>query len=93
MEAAMSVTPEDAREMIEDVFDFDHVGDEMTALRRDLGSVAAKEQLIDRLTRAAAEEEDDASEETRTLLLGAARERVERFIKGVSYSQSGCSKS
>ncbi|OPY01949.1 MAG: hypothetical protein A4E61_01477 [Syntrophorhabdus sp. PtaB.Bin184] len=89
----MSMTREDAREMIEDVFDFDHVGDAMTALRRDLGSSAAKEELVDRLTKCALEEGDDVSGETRAVLLDAARERVERFIKGASYSQSGCSKS
>ncbi len=89
----MSMTREDAREMIEDVFDFDHVGYAMTALRRDLGSSAAKEELVDRLTKCALEEGDDVSGETRAVLLDAARERVERFIKGASYSQSGCSKS
>lgn len=88
----MSVTPEDAREMIEDVFDFDHVGDAMTALRRDLRSAAAKEELVSQLTERALEEGDDISGETRAVLLSAARERVERFIKGASYSQSGCSK-
>ncbi len=89
----MAVTPEDAREMIEDVFDFDHVGDAMTALRRDLGSAAAKEELVGQLTKCALEEGDDTSGEARAVLLSAARERVERFIKGASYSQSGCSRS
>lgn len=88
----MAVTLEEARETIEDVFDFDHVGDAMSALRRDLNSKEARETLVDALTRCAAEESDDGSPESGAVFKTAAEARVDQFVKGAKYSQSGCSK-
>ncbi len=88
----MAVTIEYAKEMVEDVFDFDHVGEAMVALRNALESEEAKRNLINELTVCAAQEADDSSDESRTVFESAADARVEQFIKGARYSQSGCSK-
>lgn len=88
----MPVTIEEAREAIEDVFDFDHVGDTMSTLRRDLDSKEAREALVNALTRCAVDESDDSSPENTSVFRCAAEARVELFIKGAKYSQSGCSK-
>lgn len=88
----MAVTIEYAKEMVEDVFDFDHVGEAMFALRNALESEEAKQNLINELTMSAAQEADDSSDESRAVFKSAAEARVEQFIKGARYSQSGCSK-
>ena len=88
----MGVTIEYAKEMVEDVFDFDHVGEAMFALRNALESEEAKQNLINELTMSAAQEADDSSDESRAVFKSAAEARVEQFIKGARYSQSGCSK-
>jgi hypothetical protein len=88
----MTVTMEEAREVIEDVFDFDHVGDAMSAVRCNLESKEAQEHLVRELTRCAVEESDDCSSEGAEAFRSAAQSRVEQFVKGAKYSQSGCSK-
>jgi hypothetical protein len=92
MEDNMAVSIEEAREIVEDVFDFDHVGEVMSALRRDLESKAAREDLVNELTRCAVEEADDNSDDSMAVFKSAAEARVEQFIEGSRYSQSGCSK-
>jgi len=88
----MTVTVEEAKELIEDVFDFDHVGEAMSALRRDLGSNAAKQDLVNELAKCAAQEAGDDSDESTAVFKSVAEARVERFVNGARYSQSGCSK-
>lgn len=88
----MGITMEEAREIIEDVFDFDHVGDAMSAVRCDLESGKAQEHLASELARCAVEESGDGSPESLEVFRAAAQSRVEQFVKGAKYSQSGCSK-
>lgn len=87
----MAMSTEDVKELIESVFDFDHVGDAMLALRKNLDSAEAKAELTKELIRAAMETLEDASPENRDVVVPAAAARVEQFIKGSKYSQSGCS--
>jgi hypothetical protein len=87
----MAMSAEDAKELIESVFDFDHVGDAMMVVRKNLDSPQAQTDLINDLIRAASEEIEDNSPENRAVVESAAKERVEQFIKGSKYSQSGCS--
>ncbi len=88
---AMAIGSEEAAELIESVFDFDHVGDAMFAVRKNLDSAEAQETLVRELIKAAAEDADDTSPETIETLTAAAKARVERFVKGSKFSQSGCS--
>ncbi len=87
----MAMNEEDVKELIESVFDFDHVGDAMLALRKNLDSAEAKAELTKELIRAAMEAVEDASAENRDIVASGATARVEQFIKGSKYSQSGCS--
>ncbi len=87
----MALNHEDAQELIESVFDFDHVGDTMLALRKNLDSAEAQANLIADLIRAASEEVGDNSPENREIIASAAKARVAQFIKGSKFSQSGCS--
>ncbi len=88
----MGFTTEEAREIIEDVFDFDHVGEAMSAVRCDLESKQARERLVEELTKCAVEESGDGSAESLETFRSVALSRVEQFVKGAKYSQSGCSK-
>lgn len=87
----MAMTIDEAREIVESVFDFDHVGDAMFAVRGDLDSKEAQENLVEEIVRCAAEEVDDGSPEDADIIAAAAKERVEKFVKGSKFSQSGCS--
>jgi len=87
----MAITTEEARELVESVFDFDHVGSEMLAVRKNFDSKEAQEALVEELSRVAAEELKDTSEENMTVITAAARARVGEFVKGAKFSQSGCS--
>ncbi len=87
----MAMSIEDVKELIESVFDFDHVGDAMLALRKNLDSAEAEADLTKELIGAATEELEDDSPENREIVASAAAARVEQFIKGSKYSQSGCS--
>ena len=87
----MALTIEEARETVESVFDFDHVGDAMFAVRKNLDSAEAQETLVKELIKAAADEAVDSSPETTEALTAAAKARVEQFVKGSKFSQSGCS--
>jgi transcriptional regulatory protein LevR len=87
----MAISTDDVKELIESVFDFDHVGDAMLALRKNLDSAEAKADLTKELIRAASEEVEDNSPENQAVIESAAKARVEQFIKGSKYSQSGCS--
>jgi uncharacterized protein (DUF3084 family) len=87
----MVVRTEEAQELVESVFDFDHVGDEMQALRKDLDSSEAREALVEAVVRAAREELEDVSGENAAVLATAAETRVDEFIKGAKFSESGCS--
>lgn len=87
----MALTMEDARELVESIFDFDHVGSAMLAVRKNFDSLEAQETLVEDLVAAATEEMDDASPENMALLNEAAKIRVQEFVKGAKFSQSGCS--
>lgn len=87
----MAVTMDEAREIVESVFDFDHVGDAMFAVRGDLDSTELQENLIKEIVKCAAEELDESSPEDTEVILAAAKERVAKFVKGSKFSQSGCS--
>ncbi len=87
----MAISTEDVKELIESVFDFDHVGDAMLALRKNLESAEAKADLVKELIRAATEALEDNSAENQAIVASAATARVDQFIKGSKYSQSGCS--
>ncbi|OPY02390.1 MAG: hypothetical protein A4E60_01093 [Syntrophorhabdus sp. PtaB.Bin047] len=87
----MAITMDEAREIVESVFDFDHVGDAMFAVRGDLDSKEAQEKLAKEIVECAAEELDDSSPEDADIIAAAAKERVEKFVKGSKFSQSGCS--
>lgn len=88
----MSITIENAEEIIEEVFDFDHIGNAISAVRRDPDSKEAKEILITELIKHAVEESGENSDESLEKFKISARKRVEQFIKGVKFSQTGCSK-
>ncbi len=87
----MAMTMEEAAELVESVFDFDHLGNAMLAVRKNLNSQEAQHELLAKLVEAATEELNDGSEETLEALTSAARARVEQFVKGSKFSQSGCS--
>jgi hypothetical protein len=87
----MAITMEEAQELVESVFDFDHVGSAMLAVRKDFNSVEAQETLVKELVDAGAEELGDSSAETLAAITSAAQIRVEQFVKGAKFSQSGCS--
>lgn len=87
----MAVTIEEAREIVESVFDFDHVCDAMFAVRADLDSQEAQDSLVSELVKCAALEIDDESNENLEVFSEAAKERVAKFVKGSKFSQSGCS--
>jgi hypothetical protein len=87
----MAVTMEEAQDLVESVFDFDHVGSEMLAVRKNLNSEEAQEALVEELANVALEELDDASGDNKAVLTTAARTRVSEFVKGAKFSQSGCS--
>ncbi len=87
----MSITIEEARELIESVFDFDHVGSEMIAVRKNFDSLEAQQNLVDELVKAACEESNENAPEVLQVITSAAKERVEQFVKGAKFSQSGCS--
>ena len=87
----MTITTEEAQELVESVFDFDHIGSEMLAVRKNLDSTEAQEALVEELVRAAAEELQDTSEENLTVITATAKTRVGEFVKGAKFSQSGCS--
>ncbi len=87
----MEITTQQAEEAIESVFDFDHVADAMFAVRKDLASKEAQETLARELVRCASEELEDSSAECLAALEAAAKARVDRFVAGSKYSQSGCS--
>jgi hypothetical protein len=87
----MAITMEEAQELVESVFDFDHVGSAMIAVRKDFNSVEAQETLVTELVEAGAEELSDSSPETLAAITSAAQTRVEQFVKGAKFSQSGCS--
>jgi hypothetical protein len=87
----MAITTEEAQELVESVFDFDHVGSEMLAVRKNFDSMEAQEALVEELVRAAVEELKDASQESLTVITAAAKARVGEFVKGAKFSQSGCS--
>jgi len=87
----MEITTKEAEESIEVVFDFDHVADAMFAVRKDLESKEAQERLVSELVRCASEELEDTSPECLASLNAAAKARVDRFVAGSKYSQSGCS--
>jgi hypothetical protein len=82
---------EEAQNLIESVFDFDHVGDAMLAVRKDFNSSEAQEALVKELVKAGTEESDDNSPEALATITSAAKARVEQFVKGAKFSQSGCS--
>jgi len=87
----MVITTEEAQELVESVFDFDHVGSEMLAVRKNFDSIEAQEALVEELIRVALEEVDEASEDNKAVINNAARTRVGEFVKGAKFSQSGCS--
>jgi uncharacterized protein (DUF3084 family) len=87
----MAITTEEARELVEAVFDFDHVGSEMLAVRKNFDSTEAQEALVEELVRAVAEELKDTSEENLAVITMTAKARVGEFVKGAKFSQSGCS--
>ncbi len=87
----MEITAKQAEDSIEAVFDFDHVADAMFAVRKDLASKEAQERLASELVRCASEDLEDASPECLAVLNAAAKARVDRFVAGSKYSQSGCS--
>jgi hypothetical protein len=87
----MAVSAEEAKEIVESVFDFDHVGSEMLAVRKNLDSVEAQENLAEELVKAAVEEASDSSAESLAMITSAAKVRVAEFVKGAKFSQSGCS--
>lgn len=87
----MAIAMDEAREIVESVFDFDHVGDAMFAVRGNLDSKELQESLVNEIVKCAAEELDDGSPEDTQILTAAAGERVAKFVKGSKFSQSGCS--
>jgi hypothetical protein len=87
----MAITTEEAQELVESVFDFEHVGGEMLAVRKNFDSMEAQEALVEELVHVALEELDDASEDNKAVITAAARTRVGEFVKGAKFSQSGCS--
>jgi hypothetical protein len=87
----MAITTEEAQELVESVFDFDHVGSEMLAVRKNFDSIEAQEALVEELVHVALEELDNASEENKAIITTAAKTRVGEFVKGAKFSQSGCS--
>jgi hypothetical protein len=87
----MAIGAREAEELVESVFDFDHVGDAMFAVRKDFNSVEAQETLVKELVKAACDEADDTTAESVTSITEAAKARVARFVQGSKYSQSGCS--
>jgi putative heme degradation protein len=87
----MAIDSTEAQEIIESVFDFDHVGDAMFAVRKNLDAKEAQESLIQELIRCGTEELSEDSPENREALTAAAKARVEQFVKGSKFSQSGCS--
>jgi hypothetical protein len=87
----MAITTEEARELVESVFDFDHVGCEMLAVRKNFDSIEAQEALVEELVHVALEELDNASEDNKAIITTAVRTRVGEFVKGAKFSQSGCS--
>ncbi|HEX2966910.1 MAG TPA: hypothetical protein VHO84_14075 [Syntrophorhabdaceae bacterium] len=86
----MAITTEEARDLVESVFDFDHVGSEMIAVRKNLDSKEAQEALISELVSAATAELKDSPQENLIIISTAARDRVGEFVKGAKFSQSGC---
>jgi hypothetical protein len=85
------MTMEEAQGLIESVFDFDHVGSEMIAVRKNFDSIEAQQDLVEELVKAACEESGDTSSDTMAVMTSAAKERVNQFVKGAKFSQSGCS--
>jgi hypothetical protein len=87
----MAITTEEARELVESVFDFDHVGSEMLAVRKNFDSIEAQEALVEELVHVALEELGNASEDNKAIITTTAKARVGEFVKGAKFSQSGCS--
>jgi len=87
----MAITTEEAQELVESVFDFDHVGSQMLAVRKNFDSIEAQDELVEELVHVALEELGDASEENKVIITNAVRTRVNEFVKGAKFSQSGCS--
>jgi putative heme degradation protein len=87
----MAITEERAQELIESVFDFDHVGTEMLAVRKNFDSAEAHEALVEEFVNVGMEELNDPLEENKAMVTAAAKSRVDQFVKGAKFSQSGCS--
>lgn len=87
----MTISEQDARELVESIFDFEHVGSEMLAVRKNFDDLEAQETLVEELTQAATGELNDGSAENLAVITAAARARVGEFVKGARFSQSGCS--
>jgi hypothetical protein len=88
----MAISMQDARELVESVFDFDHVGSEMLAVRKKLDDLDAQKNLVEELIQAATGELNDPSAENLAIITEAVNIRVGEFVKGAKFSQSGCSK-
>jgi hypothetical protein len=87
----MTITMGKAQELIESAFDFDHVGTEMLAVRKNFDSTEAQESLVEELVNVVLEELGDVSGEDKAVITTTAKTRVDQFVKGAKFSQSGCS--
>jgi hypothetical protein len=87
----MAISITEAQEIIESVFDFDHVGDAMFAVRKNLDAKEAQDFLARELVKCGTEELNESSPESIEALAAAAKDRVEQFVKGSKFAQSGCS--
>jgi hypothetical protein len=87
----MAIGSAKAEEIIESVFDFDHVCDAMFAVRKNPDEKEAQKWLVQELVKCGmAELGQDSSEDVEVLTV-AALARVAQFVEGSKASRSGCS--
>jgi hypothetical protein len=86
----MTMGLDNARELVDSLLTFDNVGDAMMAVRRDLNSISAQEQLIKEIFDIATRLIGDTSPGNLEIIGHAARVRVKQFVEGSKAGGTGC---
>jgi len=85
------MTDFDAGELIEELFSFEHVGDSMFAVRKNLDDIDAQKVLTDALVTVALEQAKDDTPETVAVLTKAAAARVSQYVETAKKAKgTGC---
>ena len=78
------------QQLVESVFTFDNVGNEMITVKRDLFLQTAQHSLVKALIDHASRLVDDDSSEIFSLITKAAENRVQQFVVASKIASTGC---